>query len=201
MDGEEAYVHVKPEPIETYLQTTLFSRRELQAMYRGFKQSCPTGVVREETFKAMFSQFFPKTSETDSYASLVYQSIDKRSSLLSSTQTMSVVSFTGLVLTLSVLARGSVQDKLNWAFRLYDDDGDGVLSYSDLTRVLTAIHQLLGPASGTTDPEVEARNHAQKVMQRMDIDGDGYVSRDDFMSSCLSDQAILQSLENLDTVF
>lgn len=193
-------MRAKPESIETYLQTTLFSRRELQAMYRGFKQSCPNGVVREETFKAMFSLFFPKTSETDDYASLVYHTIDRRS-LLSTSQTMNVVTFTGLVVTLSVLARGTVQDKLRWAFRLYDYDGDGVLSLSDLTRVLTAIHLLLGPAVGTVDPEVEARDHAEKVIRRMDLDGDGFVSRDDFMSSCLSDQSIVKSLENFDTVF
>jgi hypothetical protein len=38
LDGEDAHIRVKPEPLEVLTQTTKFSRRELQLMYRGFKQ-------------------------------------------------------------------------------------------------------------------------------------------------------------------
>lgn len=38
LDGEDAHVRIKPEKIETLCKITKFTRRELQLMYRGFKQ-------------------------------------------------------------------------------------------------------------------------------------------------------------------
>lgn len=29
-------------------------------MYRGFKQECPSGIVNEQSFKEIYSQFFPQ---------------------------------------------------------------------------------------------------------------------------------------------
>uniref|UniRef100_A0A3B4BDY7 EF-hand domain-containing protein n=1 Tax=Periophthalmus magnuspinnatus TaxID=409849 RepID=A0A3B4BDY7_9GOBI len=39
---------------------TQFTRKELQSLYRGFKNECPSGLVDEETFKSIYSQFFPQ---------------------------------------------------------------------------------------------------------------------------------------------
>lgn len=39
---------------------THFSRLEIKRLYRAFKAECPTGLIREDTFRAMYSQFFPK---------------------------------------------------------------------------------------------------------------------------------------------
>lgn len=38
LDGEDAHVRIKPEKIETLCKVTKFTKRELQLMYRGFKQ-------------------------------------------------------------------------------------------------------------------------------------------------------------------
>ena len=29
-------------------------------MYRGFKAHCPNGIVKEDTFKIIYAQFFPQ---------------------------------------------------------------------------------------------------------------------------------------------
>lgn len=50
----------KPEELSTLAANTRFSRKEIQLIYRGFKQECPTGLVDEEAFKQIFSQFFPQ---------------------------------------------------------------------------------------------------------------------------------------------
>lgn len=190
LDGEDAYIRIKPEPIETYMQITKFSRRELQMMYRGFKQECPNGIVKEETFKSIYAHFFPRTSETDSYASYVYNSIDRAGP---------VVTFTELVLTLSALARGSLQDKLRWAFSLYDLDHDGILSRSDLFRVIMSIYFLLG-RSNPDMYEKMAQDHADRVFADLDINGDGVITIEEFMDSCLRNQSITDSLIHFDTI-
>lgn len=50
----------KPEELTILAATTRFTRKEIQVIYRGFKQECPTGLVDEEAFKKIFSQFFPQ---------------------------------------------------------------------------------------------------------------------------------------------
>jgi len=45
------------------IRTTNFSKQEIQCMYRGFKQECPSGTVNEDTFKEIYEKFFPYGSE------------------------------------------------------------------------------------------------------------------------------------------
>lgn len=37
-DSEDAHIRIKPEALDTLCQMTKFTRKELQYMYRGFKQ-------------------------------------------------------------------------------------------------------------------------------------------------------------------
>ena len=54
----------RPEDLSTLAATTRFTKKEIQLIYRGFKQECPTGLVDEEGFKKIFSQFFPQGGES-----------------------------------------------------------------------------------------------------------------------------------------
>ncbi|XP_022701406.1 calsenilin-like isoform X2 [Varroa jacobsoni] len=110
-------VHYKPEAIETLCQLTKFNRRELQLMYRGFKQECPSGMVKEDTFKMIYSQFFPRGADASQYAHFVFNTFDQDNT--------GAITFTDFVIGLSVLSRGSLQEKLRWTFNLYDINGDG----------------------------------------------------------------------------
>uniref|UniRef100_A0A673BBN9 Kv channel interacting protein 1 b n=1 Tax=Sphaeramia orbicularis TaxID=375764 RepID=A0A673BBN9_9TELE len=49
----------RPEGLEQLEAQTNFTKQELQILYRGFKNECPSGVVNEETFKHIYAQFFP----------------------------------------------------------------------------------------------------------------------------------------------
>ncbi|CAL8376471.1 unnamed protein product, partial [Gadus morhua 'NCC'] len=57
---EQSAVRHRPEGLEQLEAQTRFSRKELQILYRGFKNECPSGVVNEDTFKDIYSQFFPQ---------------------------------------------------------------------------------------------------------------------------------------------
>lgn len=48
-----------PDSLNDLCKATRFSEDEIKRIYRGFKAECPTGFVREETFKCIYSQFFP----------------------------------------------------------------------------------------------------------------------------------------------
>ncbi|XP_014665339.1 PREDICTED: Kv channel-interacting protein 1-like isoform X2 [Priapulus caudatus] len=189
-DLEMQVVRYKPEGLDALCKTTRFSRKELQMMYRGFKQECPTGMVNEDTFKDIYAQFFPQ-GDASQYAHYVFQLFDQNRN--------GHISFEDFVLGLSVLARGTVTEKLNWAFNLYDINHDGYITKDEMLDIVSSIYDMLG---AYTEPMVEentAHDHVEAVFE-MDLNKDGVITLDEFMECCLKDDAIIRGLAVLDTV-
>jgi len=59
-----------------------------------------------------------------------------------------------------VIARGSIAEKLRWTFRLYDVNGDGVISRRDMTTIVSSIYGLMGRYAS---PAVTSRSIQQHV--------------------------------------
>lgn len=51
---------------------------------------------------------------------------------------------------LSILSRGSVDEKLRWTFSLYDINGDGCITREEMTDIVTAVYELMGKFSDPT---------------------------------------------------
>lgn len=51
------------------------------------------------------------------------------------------------VLNLSILSRGTLDEKLEWTFQLYDVNGDGFISKDEMTEVMTSVYELMGKVS------------------------------------------------------
>ncbi|XP_011369291.1 Kv channel-interacting protein 1 [Pteropus vampyrus] len=109
----------RPEGLEQLEAQTNFTKSELQVLYRGFKNECPSGAVNEETFKQIYAQFFPH-GDASTYAHYLFHAFD-------TTQTGSV-KFEDFVTALSILLRGTVHEKLRWTFNLYDINKDGYIN-------------------------------------------------------------------------
>uniref|UniRef100_A0A9J8CNM9 Kv channel-interacting protein 4 n=1 Tax=Cyprinus carpio carpio TaxID=630221 RepID=A0A9J8CNM9_CYPCA len=72
---ELSAVRHRPEALEQLEAQTRFSRKELQILYRGFKNECPSGVVNEDTFKEIYAQFFPQ-GDASTYAHFLFNAFD-----------------------------------------------------------------------------------------------------------------------------
>ena len=67
----------------------------------------------------------------------------------------------------------SKDDRLKFAFMLFDEDGNGVLTMEELTKILKANHMASSNA--------EVGRKAETVMSQADKDGDGVVTFDEFV--------------------
>uniref|UniRef100_A0A8C6TMK5 Potassium voltage-gated channel interacting protein 2 n=1 Tax=Neogobius melanostomus TaxID=47308 RepID=A0A8C6TMK5_9GOBI len=74
-ESELSTVWYRPEGLDRLIQQTNFSKKELKILYRGFKNECPNGVVNEETFKSIYSQFFPM-GDSSTYAHFLFDAFD-----------------------------------------------------------------------------------------------------------------------------
>ncbi|XP_064602049.1 Kv channel-interacting protein 4-like isoform X2 [Liolophura sinensis] len=190
-DLEMQVVRYKPEGLDILCRNTKFTRKELQIMYRGFKQECPTGLVNEETFKEIYAQFFPQ-GDSSSYAHYVFNTFDHDRN--------GSISFEEFVMGLSVLARGSLQERLEWAFHLYDINGDGIITKEEMMDIVSAIYDMMGRFTEPQIDEGTARDHVNRVFQKMDMNKDGVISLDEFMDTCRRDENITKGMSLFDTV-
>ncbi|XP_053407400.1 Kv channel-interacting protein 4-like isoform X5 [Mercenaria mercenaria] len=190
-DLEMQVVRYKPEGLDILCKNTKFTRKELQIMYRGFKQECPTGIVNEETFKEIYAQFFPQ-GDSSTYAHYVFMTFDHDRN--------GSISFEEFVMGLSVLARGSLPERLQWAFNLYDINGDGIITKDEMTDIVGAIYEMMGRFTLPVVEEYSAREHVDKVFSKMDLNKDGVISFEEFMDSCRMDENIVRGMTLFDTV-
>ncbi|KAL1461372.1 hypothetical protein WDU94_013274 [Cyamophila willieti] len=89
-----------------------------------------------------------------------------------------------LLVTLSTLLRGSIYEKLRWTFKLYDINGDGCISRTELTQIVQAVHELMG-RKNQTDAARKAKEQIDYVFRKLDLNDDGVVTLEEFIESCL----------------
>jgi len=189
-ETDPTYFHHKPVSIQSLVKSTQFTRCELQIIYRGFKEECPTGQLTEDIFKLIYGKFFPQ-GDANMYAHYVFRTFDHTN--------LGKISFEQLVRCLSSLVHGSISSKLMWIFHLYDTDGDGVISKSEMLKVVSSIYDLLGKQTDPPYDEATIRDHMESVFQKLDLNQDGIITPEEFLQACQTDPHICDALGCLQT--
>ncbi|CAM6031473.1 unnamed protein product [Sphagnum compactum] len=88
-------------------------------------------------FVRLFSQFFP-FGDVVAFSNLFFAFVDEDKD--------GRIAFAEYLRSMSILMRGSLSERIDWAFEFLDQDHDGRLSLSDLQLVVDAVYALLARA-------------------------------------------------------
>ncbi|XP_072302626.1 Kv channel-interacting protein 1b isoform X1 [Eucyclogobius newberryi] len=181
----------RPEGLEQLEAQTNFTKQELQILYRGFKNECPSGVVNEETFKHIYAQFFPH-GDASMYAHYLFNAFD--------TTNNGSIKFKDFVMGLSILLRGTLQEKLEWTFHLYDINRDGYINREEMTEIVRAIYDMMGKYTYPALKGDVPQQHVDAFFQKMDKNKDGVVTLDEFIIACQEDETMMRSMQLFENV-
>lgn len=178
---------LKKETVNKLVEDTYFTEKEIRQWHKGFIKDCPNGQLTEQGFLRIYKQFFPQ-GDPSKFAALVFRVFDENKD--------GTIEFEEFIRALSVTSRGNLDEKLVWAFKLYDVDNDGYITREEMYNIVDAIYQMLGnqPKEEEEEEELSPKERVDKIFEQLDKNQDNKLSMDEFKEGSKQDPKIVRAL-------
>ncbi|CAF0856576.1 unnamed protein product [Adineta ricciae] len=163
---------------------TRMTEEEIQKWFHGFYKDCPDGLLTQKQFILMYNHAFPDGDATQ-YAKRVFVTFDKDNS--------GKIDFTEFLLAMDLMENGNLDEKLRYAFQLYDVDKNGILTKSEIETIIKMILSLRG--EGNNDRlKNDVMKHLNQFITKFDENNDAKISQDEFCRICSQDEYLKEFL-------
>ncbi|GAM19989.1 hypothetical protein SAMD00019534_031640 [Acytostelium subglobosum LB1] len=177
---------LKKEEVEQLVSSSHFDSRELKSLFRDFKKDLPSGsaVVSRAEFKEIMTQM----GIADTFLhDLLFNVFDRNKD--------NTINFQEFVCGLSVVIRGTPEEKIDFAFSLYDMDSDGYITRKDMELMLESMYRLVGSYVTCGGKRFDQQqDFIDDFFDKMDENGDGLISKEAYKRGALKNADILQGL-------
>merc|ERR1712042_159567 len=173
---------ISKEDLDFLVSHTHYTQETITEWYKGFKQDCPDGKLSPDAFMKIYSKCFPLGNARE-FCDHAFRTFD--------TDKNGFIDFKEFLLAMDVTSSGTPEEKLNWAFSMYDVDGNGGIDLVEMTNLVKSIYQVMGKEKEGLE---SAEHRAKTIFKKMDRDGDGEVTREEFVQTCLLDKKLIELL-------
>jgi neurocalcin delta len=173
------------EDLQFLIQNTNFTKQQIKAWYSGFMKDCPDGQLSRAKFLEVYSSFFPQ-GNAEKFCEHVFRTFDSDNS--------GRIDFKEFLLAINITSAGQPEQKLEWAFQMYDVNGDGTIDPSEMAEIIGAIYNMVGNSICDGDPCDSPEKRTAEIFAKMDTNGDGVLSKDEFVRGCMTDEFLCQML-------
>ncbi|VDD96547.1 unnamed protein product [Enterobius vermicularis] len=142
-------------------------------------------MLTEVGFQKIYKQFFPQGDPTE-FASFVFKVFDENKD--------GAIEFHEFIRALSITSRGNLDEKLQWAFKLYDLDNDGFITREEMLSIVRSIYKMVGSTVRLPDDENTPEKRVNQIFQMMDKNNDAQLSLDEFKEGAKADPSIVHAL-------
>jgi len=198
----ESYSNMDPQQIKQFTEATNFDKVEVKNLYDAFMSLSPDGRVDKETFQKGLVKL-----EEVGLKNVAGTPIGERLFQLLDVNGDGVVDLGEFVGGLSLLCKGTPEEKLELSFKAYDLDGNGSISKEELAlmfksawisgfRALSAVHgdEELSMEDLNEFSEEMAALFAENAFESLDVDGDNQLSFEEFKEFALAEPKITATL-------
>ncbi|CAF0995610.1 unnamed protein product [Adineta ricciae] len=180
---KSASTELTPKQIALLRANTKYSEREIREWHAGFLRDCPNGRLDKKKFVEVYKQFYPQ-GKADSFCKLAFDTFDANDD--------GSIDFDEFLLAISATSHGDLDDRLSVAFDMYDISDDGFIDQKELTKMITAMYDLVGETDRKGDRDPKKR--AQEIIGKLDVGGDKKLSKQEFIAGCKNDPVIRRLL-------
>ncbi|TUN47323.1 Neuronal calcium sensor 1 [Bagarius yarrelli] len=89
-------------------------------------------------------------------------------------------------------------EKIRWAFKLYDLDNDGYITRDEMLNIVDAIYQMVGNTVELPEEENTPEKRVDRIFAMMDKNADGMLTLQEFQEGSKADPSIVQALSLYD---
>jgi len=185
MGGKSSKTEALPKAdLDWLVKHTKYNEDTIQEWYKGFRIDCPDGKLTASSFRKIYTKCFP-SGNVNEFCDHVFRTFD--------TDKNGFIDFKEFLLAIDVTSTGTPEEKLEWAFNMYDVDGNGWIDLAEMTKIVVSIYKMMGHKDEEKN-RASAEERAFGIFQRMDVNKDGRVTRQEFIRTCLNDQKLLKLL-------
>jgi len=91
------------------------------------QRDCPNGQLTRDKFLEVYSSFFPQ-GNADKFCEHVFRTFDSDNS--------GKIDFKEFLQAINITSSGKPEQKLEWAFNMYDVNGDGTIEPSEMSEII-----------------------------------------------------------------